>query len=223
MKVAIENVSKSFGMHKVLKEVNLSLEPGLHALLGPNGAGKTTLMRCMLGLVPFRGRIQMPEAPQDTGYLPQQYQIFRRLKVHEALQYVAALKNADPACIPQLLEQTRLGKEAEKPVGKLSGGMLRRLGIAQALLGEPKVLILDEPTVGLDPNQRVHIRELIAEVSKNKTVLLSTHIVEDAERIADYVAMMDDGAIVRHAPLSELLAEAGSLEKVYMHYVQETE
>lgn len=188
-------IKKKYGQKEVLSGVDLTLVPGVTGLLGPNGAGKTTLIRCLLDLIPYEGKIRWEGGVPSIGYLPQDFRIFQRLTVREALLYVAELKNEKPDTVETAMEITELQKEANKKVRELSGGMLRRLGIAQALLGDPAMLVLDEPTVGLDPMQRVKTRNLIARIAKDRIVLLSTHIVEDIEQIATHVVILNEGKV----------------------------
>lgn len=194
--ITIKNLTKRYGRFLALDEVNLTIGKGITGLLGPNGAGKTTLMDCILGILPFEGSIEWHDSHEKSGYLPQNFQIFDRLTVQEVMEYVCALKNADSTKIPEWLDQTSLLEEAQKKTKELSGGMRRRLGIAQALVGDPQLLILDEPTVGLDPVQRVYVRNLIKSLSKDRTILVSTHIVEDIEQIADHLILLNSGHVI---------------------------
>lgn len=196
--IAIENVTKSYNKKQVLNGVSLRFGKGVHGLLGPNGAGKTTLIRCVLGLVPFQGTVTAQGGTKNIGHLPQQFRMMEELTVEEALQYVAILKGTTSSEVPEAMRQTNLTGEKEKKVKHLSGGMLRRLGIAQALLGQADILLLDEPTVGLDPKERVHLRNLIGELGKTRCVLLSTHIVEDVEQIGDSIAVLHEGNVLIH-------------------------
>lgn len=201
----ISNVNKSFGTKHVLHDVSLALTAGVHGLLGPNGAGKTTLLRCILGLLPYEGSI-VPDAKEaGIGYLPQQFRMFPELRVEQAMEYIALLKETDDS-VPAVMEWAHLLPERTKKVRHLSGGMLRRFGIAQALLGTSEILLLDEPTVGLDPKERVYLRNLIAELGEDHLILYSTHIVEDVEHVADTVTILTEGVIRHHGSVQALLA-----------------
>lgn len=205
--IQITDVHKSYGQKQVLEAVTLSFGPGVHGLLGPNGAGKTTLLRCILQLVVYQGEIKVEGGPQQAGYLPQQYRMMEELTAEEALQYVAILKGVSTSFVAPALEQTHLAKEKKKKVKHLSGGMLRRLGVAQALLGDANVLLLDEPTAGLDPKERVHLRNLIEELGRTRCVLLSTHIVEDVAHIGETIAVLDHGKVLVHRQKEALLED----------------
>lgn len=204
MSIAIENLKKQYGNVIALNNINLTIREGITGLLGPNGAGKTTLMDCILGILPYEGKIQWNNKDDRSGYLPQNFQIFDRLTVQEVMEYICALKQADTTNIPKWLAQTALTDEAHKKTKELSGGMRRRLGIAQALIGDPQILIFDEPTVGLDPVQRVYVRNLIKSLAKDRTILLSTHIVEDIEHIADQIVVLNRGAVLYDGPLTAI-------------------
>lgn len=194
--ITIRNVLKDYGKKQVLDDVSLYFPTGVHGLLGPNGAGKTTLMRCILGLVPYQGEIIMQGDTADIGYVPQNFQMMEELSVLEALEYVSLLKGLKGYNLSFILEQTNLSNEKHKKVKHLSGGMLRRLGIAQALIGDSKILLLDEPTVGLDPKERVHLRNLIETLGRERCILLCTHIVEDVQQVGNSVAILHKGKVL---------------------------
>lgn len=193
-----------------LDGVNLEIGEGLFGLLGPNGAGKTTLMRILATLLPptagratvgpYDVRRDQHEIRRILGYLPQEFGLYRRLAVGEVLEYVAGLKGIAPgrrrAEVDRVVEITNLGDVRRRPVGALSGGMKRRLGIAQALLGSPRVLIVDEPTAGLDPEERIRFRNLLSELGRGRVVILSTHVVADVESIALRVGVLNRGHLV---------------------------
>ena len=191
--IEIKNVTKDYKGVKALKDINLNLTCGIIGILGPNGAGKTTLFRCILGLETYKGQIHCPDTL--IGYLPQDFSFFKGLTVRESLEYLSRLKNIRLQDNEQLIEETGLKDFQKKKVGKLSGGMLRRLGICQALLGDPKVLILDEPTVGLDPESRMYIRNLLARISTDKIVLISSHIASDLDYLCDQVLILNKGHV----------------------------
>lgn len=201
----INHVNKSYGKQQVLHDINLEFKEGIHGLLGPNGAGKTTLMRAILGLIPYEGTIRIENT--RIGYLPQDFQMFGRLTVQEAMEYVATLKDVSKQTIDEALEYTALEQQRSKKIKALSGGMLRRLGIAQAILGGSKILVLDEPTVGLDPKQRANVRDLVASLKDSHMVLLSTHIVEDIEYTADTITVINQGVIEAHGKQRELIQD----------------
>ncbi len=208
----IEKVTKSFQKNKALKEVDLEIGYGIYGLLGPNGAGKTTLMRILATLMyPDSGTINYDniswnknpyEARSIIGYLPQQFGCFRNITAWESLDYIAVLKGITAKAnryeqIEYILNEVNLHEVSKKKVKSFSGGMLRRLGIAQAMLGEPKIIIVDEPTAGLDPEERIRFRGLIRKIANKKIVILSTHIVEDIQATCDGVAVLNEGIITK--------------------------
>jgi len=217
----IEHLTKSFdgGKTRVVDDINLSLTPGVLGLIGHNGAGKTTLMQMIATLAkPSSGRIvfdgvdiaKKPEVMRRRlGYLPQDFGVYANLTALELLQYFAALKGVrDPARIRRLLEQVNLHEQANRIASSFSGGMRQRLGIAQALLNEPDVLVVDEPTAGLDPEERLRFRQLLAEIGHTRLVIVSTHIVSDVENMAESLAIMNRGRLSAYATPAELLARA---------------
>jgi len=220
MNLTLENLSKKYpnGKH-ANKNIQLALSPGIYGLLGPNGAGKTTLMK-MIATVqqPTQGRILLngtdilakPAAMRRVlGYLPQIFGTYEHLTANEFLLYVAAMKGISPKAakhrIESILNELNLAAVAKKRISTYSGGMKQRIGIAQAILNDPKVLIFDEPTVGLDPEERVRFRNLISELSQKAVVLLSTHIVSDVDSVADKVLVMKEGEIVRQGTQQEVV------------------
>ena len=175
----IDNLSKNYGKKSVLKNINLDITPGILGLLGPNGAGKTTLMKCITGLISnYNGTIKYNDNIFDKepgknpllGYLPQRFSLFKQLAVIEAMEYISICKGIkrNLSEIENILESVNLIEEKRKKIKNLSGGMLRRFGIAQALIGDPKILIIDEPTSGLDPKERVRFRNILMKLPKNK-------------------------------------------------------
>ena len=216
----LQNVTKRFGREvTAVADLSLRLEPGVVGLIGHNGAGKTTLMQMIATLArPSSGRIlfdgvdigAQPEAIRSRlGYLPQDFGVYRNVSALEFMQYFAALKGVrDPARIARLLELVNLHEQARRPASSFSGGMLRRLGIAQALLNDPDILVVDEPTAGLDPEERLRFRNLLAELGFNKLVIISTHIVSDVESIAGRLAIMRSGRLVACDTPSEILGRA---------------
>ena len=236
MKLEIENVSKTYrGNTAALRSFRLELGPGVLGLLGPNGAGKSTLMRILATITqPSGGRVlwngtdirQDPDALRTVlGYLPQDFGIYPNLSALEFLGYLAAVKGLDAASankrISELLELVNLADAARRPLGGFSGGMRQRVGIAQALLNDPKLLIVDEPTAGLDPEERVRFRNLLSELSGKRIVILSTHIVSDVEAVATDIALIVQGELVVHGVPEALLA--GVNGKVWEVVVPSTE
>ncbi len=220
MELQIINLTKSFGSFKAVNHLNLKITNGVYGLLGVNGAGKTTLMRMICTLLkPTDGKIlcdgkdifQMEGEYRDLlGYLPQDFGFYPEFSVKDYLLYIATLKGIRPAVakkrVKELLEQVGLTKQENKKMKKLSGGMKRRAGIAQAMLNNPKILILDEPTAGLDPSERVRFRNLISELSEERIVILSTHIVSDIEYIANEIWLMKDGKMVQQGSLFDIVS-----------------
>lgn len=208
--IIIKNVSKYYGNFCALKNINLELTNGVYGLLAPNGAGKTTLIKMLATLItPSQGEIlyegknivTVDEAYREVlGYLPQQFGYYKNYTPMQYLQYVAALKGIarkeSRRVVTELLEQVALSDVANKKMKKFSGGMIQRVGIAQALLNNPKLLILDEPTAGLDPKERARFRNLLAGLARDRIVIISTHIVSDVESIANEVIMIKDQQIL---------------------------
>ncbi len=225
MELVIDRVSKQYKNKIAVDRVSLKLEKGLYGLLGANGAGKTTLMRMLCGiLTPTSGTItydgidvSAEEYRAGLGYLPQDFGYYPDFTGRDFLLYMAALKGIGKSVarekVKELLELVSLSDVAKKKVKTYSGGMKQRLGIAQALLNSPQILILDEPTAGLDPKERVRFRNLIAELGKNNIVILSTHIVSDIDRIADRILMMNGGRLVFDGTREEI---GGDLEEFYL-------
>lgn len=219
MELEIRNISKYYKDKKAVDQVSLTLTPGVWGLLGANGAGKTSLMRMIAGIVqPTSGEIFYDGLPitmlkgkyrEIFGYLPQEFGFYPEFTVKSYLEYVASLKGLSRAeskrKIAELLERLTLSEVKNKKIVKLSGGMKRRVGIAQALLNDPKVLILDEPTSGLDPGERIRFRNLLSEFANDRIVLISTHIVSDVEYMATQNAIMKDGHIIETGSTEELI------------------
>lgn len=219
MELYVEHLSKRFKDITAVNDVSLQITPGVWGLLGANGAGKTTLMRMIAGIMtPSSGQIrydgipigELKESYRDVfGYLPQEFGFYPEFTVKDYLEYVAVLKGlSDRDCkrkINELLEQMTLSHVRNKKISKLSGGMKRRVGIAQALLNEPEILILDEPTSGLDPGERVRFRNLLSEFAHDRIVLISTHIVSDVEYIATQNAVMKGGELLAKGTTEELV------------------
>lgn len=220
MELQLINLTKEFGNFRAINDLNLTISNGVYGLLGVNGAGKTTLMKMICTLLPpTSGKILCDgqdilrmdgEYRNLLGYLPQEFGFYPEFTVEDYLLYIASLKGIRPIVakkkVNKLLAQVGLSKATNTKMRKLSGGMKRRAGIAQALLNDPKILILDEPTAGLDPAERIRFRNLISELSENRIVILSTHIVSDVEYIAKEIWLMKDGKIVQQGDLDEIIS-----------------
>lgn len=219
MELKIDHVTKQYKDKLAVEDVSLTLTPGVWGLLGANGAGKTTLMRMIAGIMrPTSGEILYDTISIKTlqgeyrnifGYLPQEFGFYPEFSVMDYLEYIAALKGLSKKeakeRIEELLEQLTLSDVRKKKIVKLSGGMKRRVGIAQALLNDPEILILDEPTSGLDPGERVRFRNLLSKFAQDRIVLISTHIVSDVEYIASKNAVIKDGKIIAVGSTEELV------------------
>ncbi len=220
MELTLQDITKEFQGFRAVDGVSCRMGKGVYGLLGVNGAGKTTLMRMLCTLLrPTSGAIlwdgqdifRMGEAYRRIlGYLPQEFGYYPDFTVWDYLLYISAIKGLRPAAAKkraeQLLKQVGMWKQRNRKMKKLSGGMKRRVGVAQAVLNDPQILILDEPTAGLDPSERIRFRNLISELAEERLVLLSTHIVSDIEYIASEILLMKDGFIVQEGTLEELLA-----------------
>jgi ABC-2 type transport system ATP-binding protein len=223
VQLVIEGVSKRYGRDvQALEDFSLTLGPGVLGLLGPNGAGKSTLMRILATITrPTRGRVlwngedivARPDPLREVlGYLPQDFGVYPQLSPLEFLEYLAAVRGLDARSarrrIDQLLELVNLAEVRKRPLGGFSGGMRQRVGIAQALLNDPRLLIVDEPTGGLDPEERVRFRNLLGDLSGERIVILSTHIVSDVEAAATRIALIAHGRLVGSAAPEEMLRAA---------------
>ena len=194
--VSIQHISKSFGSQKVLNDVSLEIPAGqIVGLLGPNGAGKSTLMKILIGL--WSADSGTVSAPSRIGYLPENNPLYEEMYVTEYLQFMAKMTNdkCQMTNVDALIDKVGLTPERHKHIRELSKGYRQRVGLAQALLGDPQLLILDEPTTGLDPNQLVEIRSLIRSLGKDRTVILSTHIMQEVREMCDRVVILDHGEI----------------------------
>jgi ABC-2 type transport system ATP-binding protein len=220
LKLVIDSVGKQYpGNLWGLRDLRLEIGPGVLGLLGPNGAGKSTLMRILATVTrPTEGRVlwndgdiaRLPDPlRQVLGYLPQDFGVYPHLTALEFLEYLAAVKGLDRVAsrrrIDELLAVVNLSEARHRPLGGFSGGMKQRVGIAQALLNDPQLLIVDEPTAGLDPEERVRFRNLLSELSGERIVILSTHIVSDVEAVATDIAVLRGGRLLAHAAPEELL------------------
>lgn len=232
--IKIRNLNQYYGRKQALTNVNLTIETGMFGLLGRNGAGKTTLMKVLSTLLPIsEGTVtvcgknveQAKEIRKIVGYLPQDFSMYPDMTVWEAMDYLGALSGlrADERRkrIPVLLKKVNLQNARRKKIKALSGGMKRRLGIAQAILHNPQVLIVDEPTAGLDPEERVRFRNLLCEIAEERIVILSTHIVGDIEATCEDIAVLDEGHIIYHGSVSDLIRMAEG--KVYSAEISKQE
>jgi ABC-2 type transport system ATP-binding protein len=225
MEIVIEGLSKQYGTHKALRDVDLRIEKGMFGLLGPNGAGKTTLLRILATLLrPTSGRVtigsfdlgraaQRKAVRSRLGYLPQELGFYPDLTGREFLDYMGLLKHiydrtARRRQIEALLGMVNLVEQAERQIKTYSGGMKRRLGLAQALLGDPQILVVDEPTTGLDPEERIRLRNLLTRVADNRVIVFSTHVVEDISQTCERLAVLDRGRLIFNGLARELIAAA---------------
>lgn len=215
MSISVQGISKNYGSQKALDNISLAIRKGeIVGFLGPNGAGKSTLMKILTGyLQPTEGKAavngfslkdQTLEAQRSLGYLPEHNPLYTEMYVREYLAFNASLYKVPKSRIEEVIQQTGLRPEANKKIGQLSKGYRQRVGLANALLHDPEVLILDEPTTGLDPNQLVEIRELIKKTGKEKTIFLSTHIMREVEAICERVIIINKGKIVADRKLADL-------------------
>ncbi len=223
----IKGLNKSFGKKAVLENFTYTFESGVYGLLGPNGSGKTTLMRCITKLYPikrgtvfYNGRCIVGDGEYLThvGYLPQKFGLFKDLKVREMMELMANLKKVERSRVKPMIEEcievVNLSDRLKSRVGTLSGGMIRRLGIAQALLGKPEIVIFDEPTAGLDPEERLRFKNIVSEIRRDRTVIISTHIVEDVEAVCDTIVIMRNRNIAASGSCSQIRETARG--KVYL-------
>lgn len=240
MELKLQNVTKKYGDKTALDDVSIRLTEGIYALLGPNGAGKSTMMNLITGnLKPTSGkllwdgketRLLGADYRSLLGYAPQQQGLYDAFSGRRFLSYMAALKDIPKKQmkeeIARVLSYVNLTESADRPIGAYSGGMKQRILIAQAILGTPKLVILDEPTAGLDPKERVRIREKIQELSGDKIILVSTHVVSDIQSIAKEVLLLKQGQIVDRGGVASLCEKYGNvsdLEQVYMQIFGEEE
>lgn len=215
MELELKKLTKEFQEFKAVDDITLTMSNGVYGLLGVNGAGKTTLMRMLCTLIkPTSGSILCNgkdifaldgEYRRILGYLPQEFGFYKEFTVSEIMEYICIMRDFDKKTIGETLEKVNLYNERKKKYKELSGGMKRRVGLAQAILGNPPVLIVDEPTVGVDPEERIKIRKLLNEYAEKNTVLFSTHIIEDIEYICDKLAILDNGKLLYSGSIEDLL------------------
>lgn len=229
MSIQVENISKIYGEQKALNKVSFTIEKGeIVGFLGPNGAGKSTMMKILTTFLPASEGVAIVNGfivdkddiavKKSVGYLPEHNPLYLDMYVREYLLFNAGIYNTPKTEVEDVIEKTGLMPEANKKIGQLSKGYRQRVGLANALLHDPEVLILDEPTTGLDPNQLIEIRELIKNVGKEKTVLLSTHIMQEVEAICDRVIIINKGEIVLDKKLSHLKNSKQQIIEVEFDY-----
>jgi ABC-2 type transport system ATP-binding protein len=233
--LVVNHVSKSYGKFEALKDINLEFSNGVYGLLAPNGAGKTTLIKMLTTLIfPSKGEIlyngtnitRLGEKYRELlGYLPQEFGYYKNYSPKQFLSYIGALKGMDKKAlekrIDDLLKLVALEDVATKKMKKFSGGMIQRVGIAQAMLNDPKILILDEPTAGLDPKERVRFRNLLSDLARDRIVILSTHIVSDVESIANEIIMIKDKQVLYKGSIDEICKKiAGMVYETSIPYEQ---
>ena len=229
MSIQLTSISKIYGTQKAVNDISFEAKKGeIVGFLGPNGAGKSTTMKILTGFIqPSEGTVFVSEidvvknsieAQKKIGYLPEHNPLYLDMYVREYLQFQAAIYKIEKTSIVEVIEKVGLTIESHKKIGQLSKGYRQRVGLAAAILHDPEVLILDEPTTGLDPNQLVEIRELIKELGKNKTVLLSTHIMQEVEAVCDRVIIINKGELVVDKPISELKTSKEQIIKVTFDY-----
>ncbi|MDO6675272.1 gliding motility-associated ABC transporter ATP-binding subunit GldA [Tenacibaculum sp. 1_MG-2023] len=229
MSIELTSITKTYGIQKAVNNISFSAQKGeIVGFLGPNGAGKSTTMKILTGFIqPSKGAVLVSgidvisnpiEAQKNIGYLPEHNPLYLDMYVREYLQFQGSLYNVERPKINEIVEKVGLTIEAHKKINQLSKGYRQRVGLAAAILHNPEVLILDEPTTGLDPNQLVEIRQLIKELGKDKTVLLSTHIMQEVEAMCDRVIIINKGEIVVNKPISELKTDNEQVIKVTFDY-----
>ena len=229
MSIQVENITKTYGEQKALNKVSFTIEKGeIVGFLGPNGAGKSTMMKILTTFLPASEGVAIVNGfevnkddisvKKSVGYLPEHNPLYLDMYVREYLLFNAGIYNISKTEVENVIEKTGLTPEANKKIGQLSKGYRQRVGLANALLHNPDVLILDEPTTGLDPNQLIEIRQLIKSVGKEKTVLLSTHIMQEVEAICDRVIIINKGEIVLDKKLSDLKNNKQQIIEVEFDY-----
>ncbi|MBW7869704.1 MAG: ATP-binding cassette domain-containing protein [Flavobacteriia bacterium] len=226
MGIIISGLTKRYGAQKALDNVSFSIQNGeVVGLLGPNGAGKSTLMKCVTGaILPDEGEInvddfsvldQPVETKKRIGFLAENNPLYYEMYVREYLKFVSNIRSENKKRIEEVIEKVGLSPESHKKIGQLSKGYKQRVGLAQAILSNPDILILDEPTNGLDPNQILEIRDLIREIGKSKTVILSTHIMQEVEALCSRVILLNKGKIISDSPIENFKGQYNSLEDAF--------
>ncbi|MDO5616940.1 MAG: ATP-binding cassette domain-containing protein, partial [Cruoricaptor ignavus] len=231
MSLQISNLTKKFGTQIALDQINITINKNeIIGLLGPNGAGKSTLMKSVAGVIKIdEGQIIFNEknitthdieTKKNIGFLPENNPLYHEMYVKEYLQFVANLHHIPKSNIEEVIEEVGLSPEKTKKIGQLSKGYKQRVGIAQAILHQPDLLILDEPTNGLDPNQIIEIRNLIKDIGKEKTVILSTHIMQEVEALCSRVILIHQGKILQDTSINEFKGKFANLEEAFQHYTK---
>lgn len=229
MSLQIINLTKRFGEQTALNDINLNIDKNeIIGLLGPNGAGKSTLMKSIVGALKIdEGQIIFhgkditkaeTESKKNIGFLPENNPLYNEMYVKEYLSFVAEIHKIPKSRVELVIELVGISPEKSKKIGQLSKGYKQRVGLAQAILHQPDLLILDEPTNGLDPNQIIEIRTLIKEIGKEKTVILSTHIMQEVEALCNRVILIHQGNIIQDSPIEEFKGKFGSLEEAFQSY-----
>lgn len=230
MSISVESLTKVYGQQKAVDGISFSAAPGVLGFLGPNGAGKSTTMKILTGYIPqtsgkasvcgFDVETQALDVKRNIGYLPESNPLYQEMYVRESMAFIADIHGVSDAekRIDEVIELTGLTPEKHKKISQLSKGYKQRVGLAQAILHDPQVLILDEPTSGLDPNQLIGIRQLIRDLGKTKTIILSTHIMQEVEAVCSHVVIINKGKIVANDSLDGLRAanKGKSLEDIFI-------
>ena len=226
MRLSLQDVSVQFRKKEALKHLNIILEPGVYGVIGENGAGKTTLFRSILSLQKYEGMI-LHEGIDRIGYVPQKFECMQGLNAQELLEYFCCLKDIDKSerkmQAARALELVNLTEERTKRMRELSGGMLRRLGIAQALLGEPQLLIMDDPTVGLDPAERMNLRKIVEQIQAGRIVLISSHEIREIEHMCQYILFLHQGTCLECTSVERLREkyQTEDLEEIYFQVLNQ--
>lgn len=229
MSLQITNLTKRFGEQTALNDINLNIDKNeIIGLLGPNGAGKSTLMKSIVGALKIdEGQIIFhgkditkaeTESKKNIGFLPENNPLYNEMYVKEYLSFVAEIHKIPKSRVEEVIELVGISPEKSKKIGQLSKGYKQRVGLAQAILHQPDLLILDEPTNGLDPNQIIEIRNVIKEIGREKTVILSTHIMQEVEALCSRVILIHKGNIIQDSPIEEFKGKFGSLEEAFQSY-----
>ncbi len=233
MSLEIKHLTKKFGEQTALDNINIHINSNeIIGLLGPNGAGKSTLMKSIVGALKIDdGQINFNnqditlneiESKKKIGFLPENNPLYFEMYIKEYLNFVAEIHKIPQSRVSEVIEKVGLTPEISKKIGQLSKGYKQRVGLAQAILHEPDLLILDEPTNGLDPNQIIDIRNVIKEIGQKKTVILSTHIMQEVEALCSRVILINQGKIVQDSPIEEFKNQFSTLEEAFQHYTKTT-